>query len=160
MKNSYEIQRDSTQKTLRVLSVSPSREDQTCLRRIFSTPGWASYTLYKWNLATCRTVESAITTLQNNSVPIVLCEADLRSGTWRDMLEASRSLSSPPLLIVTSRLADNYLWAEALNLGAYDVLAKPFDEHEVVRIVSLAVMHWRDRAKISSEPAKAMSATG
>jgi CheY-like chemotaxis protein len=37
----------------------------------------------------------------------------------------------PPMLIVTSRLADDYLWAEALNLGAYDVLAKPFDASEV-----------------------------
>jgi hypothetical protein len=32
-------------------------------------------------------------------------------------------LPDPPVLIVTSRLADEYLWAEALNPGAYDVLA-------------------------------------
>ena len=31
-----------------------------------------------------------------------------------------------PLVIVASHLADDQLWAEALNLGAHDVLAKPF----------------------------------
>jgi DNA-binding response OmpR family regulator len=47
--------------------------------------------------------------------------------------------------MVTSRLADERLWAEALNLGAYDVLAKPFDGREVIRILSLAWQHWQDR---------------
>jgi DNA-binding NtrC family response regulator len=46
---------------------------------------------------------------------------------------------------VTSRAADERLWAEALNLGAYDVLAKPFDPTEVCRIVSLAWMHWAEQ---------------
>ena len=37
------------------------------------------------------------------------------------------------------------LWAEALNLGAYDVLAKPYDPTEVVRSVSLAWLQWTSR---------------
>jgi DNA-binding NtrC family response regulator len=49
------------------------------------------------------------------------------------------------MLIVTSRLADDRLWAEALNLGAYDVIAKPFDASEVVRIAGLACAHWNQR---------------
>ena len=53
-------------------------------------------------------------------------------------------LPDPPLLIVTSRLADERLWAEALNLGAWDVLAKPFAAEETIRIVSVARQHWRD----------------
>jgi DNA-binding response OmpR family regulator len=60
-------------------------------------------------------------------------------------LEQLASLPYPPFLIVSSRLADEYLWAEALNIGAYDVMAKPFDSREVVRIFSLAWLHWKDR---------------
>ena len=41
-------------------------------------------------------------------------------------------------MIVTSRLADDRLWAEVLNLGGYDVLAKPFDASEVARVVGTA----------------------
>ena len=39
---------------------------------------------------------------------------------------------------MASRFADDYLWVEALNLGAYDVLAKPFDITELTRSLSLA----------------------
>ena len=61
------------------------------------------------------------------------------------MLEQISLLPDPPLFIVTSRLADERLWAEALNLGAWDVLAKPFEADEVIRIVSIACQHWQDR---------------
>ena len=50
----------------------------------------------------------------------------------------------PPLQIVTSRLANDRLWAEALNLGAYDVLARPFDAAEVLRSVGMAWRRWQD----------------
>jgi DNA-binding response OmpR family regulator len=39
---------------------------------------------------------------------------------------------------VTSRLADERLWAEVLSLGGYDVLMKPFDVSEVYRVIRLA----------------------
>ena len=74
------------------------------------------------------------------------------------MLARIKRLPTPPLLIVTSRLADEYLWAEALNLGAYDVVAKPFDSHELIRVVSFAWLHWND--KYSTSPPKVMAAYG
>jgi FixJ family two-component response regulator len=54
-------------------------------------------------------------------------------------------MPAPPLLVVTSKNADDALWAEALNLGAYDVLSKPFDKTEVMRIISLAWLHWKEQ---------------
>jgi len=47
-------------------------------------------------------------------------------------------------MIVTSDHAESSLWADVLNLGAYDVLAKPFDKSEVIRVISLAWLEWRD----------------
>ena len=41
-------------------------------------------------------------------------------------------MAEPPVVIVTSRIADDSLWAEVLNLGGYDVLAKPFREAELI----------------------------
>ena len=71
-------------------------------------------------------------------IPLVVCERDLSQGTWQDFLVQSLLLANPPFFIVASRLADDYLWAEALNLGAHDVLAKPFDLIELTRSLSLA----------------------
>jgi FixJ family two-component response regulator len=42
-------------------------------------------------------------------------------------------------VIVTSRLADDCLWAEVLNLGSYDLLMKPFDGEETVRVLAMAM---------------------
>lgn len=99
--------------------------------------------------------------MSQEKIPIVICESNLLPGTWQDMLHCLRLLSDPPFLIVTSRLADGHLWAEALNLGAYDVLAKPFDKDEVVRIVSLAWQHWNDQLAPSTQAAEAwMAAAG
>ena len=75
----------------------------------------------------------------------MICECNLGAGSWKDALDAIRNLASPPLLIVTSVHADEYLWAEALNLGAYDVLAKPFSPAEVTRVVDLACQRWANR---------------
>ena len=52
-----------------------------------------------------------------------------------------------PLLIVTSRLADAYLGAEVLNLGGYDVLAKPFKSAEFIQVMSMAWRRWKSECK-------------
>jgi FixJ family two-component response regulator len=69
--------------------------------------------------------------------------SDVPPHSWRDLLTEITGLSKTPFLIVTSPQADDRLWAEALNLGAYDVLPKPFDEAEVRRSVGIAVLHWQ-----------------
>jgi len=48
-------------------------------------------------------------------------------------------LRASSVLVVTSKLADESLWAEVLNLGGDDVLAQPFDHEEVTRVVRSAV---------------------
>ena len=54
------------------------------------------------------------------------------------MLRDLRRLAQPPQLIVTSRTADDYLWAEVLNIGGYDVLPQPLERDEVERVVAAA----------------------
>jgi DNA-binding response OmpR family regulator len=85
---------------------------------------------------------------------VVVCERDLPDGDWKDVLEVTASLPNPPSVIVTSRLADEYLWAEVLNLGGYDVLAKPLDQQEVSRSLNLAWGRWTNQQN-SAEHAKA-----
>ena len=54
------------------------------------------------------------------------------------MLRALQHLPVPLPLVVTARLADEYLWAEVLHEGGYDVLAQPFAQEEVLRVISAA----------------------
>ncbi|HXK04665.1 MAG TPA: hypothetical protein VMS37_19845 [Verrucomicrobiae bacterium] len=128
-----------------VLSLSPNRDDHTSLRTIFDRSEWSLFGESKWALRVCTGVESALTALREDTIPIVIAERDLAPVSWKEMLARISLLPDPPLLIVTSLLADEYLWAEALNLGVYDVLAKPFDASEVIRVLSLAWQHWLNR---------------
>jgi DNA-binding response OmpR family regulator len=69
---------------------------------------------------------------------VVVCDQTLADGDWRDLLRDLQSEQEMPPLIVSSRLADDRLWAEVLNLGGYDLLTKPFAVAEVSRVVRLA----------------------
>jgi CheY-like chemotaxis protein len=133
-------------RTVTVLSVDPIATDHAALKQIFSRSEWSLCPDSKWNLTDSPTLDSAIETIRQKPIPILMCACDQQPDTWKEMLEVFATMSHPPLLIVTSRTADDRLWAEALNLGAYDVLAKPFDQSEVTRIVSLAWLHWKERS--------------
>jgi len=98
-----------------------------------------------WQLHRNSSVEAAIKTLGRESIPIVISDGDRMPWVWKELLERFGRLPKPPLQIVTSRVANDRLWAEALNLGAYDVLARPFDAAEVLRTVSMAWQRWQDR---------------
>jgi DNA-binding response OmpR family regulator len=78
--------------------------------------------------------------LRDQPMPVVITERDLPLGDWKDILAAIQLLPHPPLLVVTSRLADEYLWTEVLNLGGHDVLAKPFQAVELQWVLESA---WR-----------------
>ena len=86
------------------------------------------------NVRVARSYVEAACQLGGSRIPIVICEARFDGGTWRELLDHST-------IIVTSRIADEALWAEVLNLGGYDVLAQPFDHTEVLRVTGAALRH-------------------
>ena len=135
-----------------VLSVSPTEEVHFSLQGIFNHT--------KWNLAKTHSLASALDFLRAQKTPVVLCETDLRPGTWRELLEEITHAPDAPAVIVSSRLADDRLWAEALNLGAWDVLARPFVASEVFHAVSAAWRHWRNQHENSTTVVKVMRAAG
>ena len=73
--------------------------------------------------------------LRRRPYGVILTEAGLPDGSWLDILSLARNMAPGPEVIVTDPHADARFWAEALNLGAYDLLAQPFYESEVRRIL-------------------------
>jgi hypothetical protein len=130
-----------------VFHVGPQDQDLCVLADILGRNEWKMCPGTRWSLAATDNLPAAADRLPGHGVPIVLCERESLAGTWQDVLAHVGSFSVPPMLIVASRTADEYLWAEALNLGAYDVLAKPYQPSEVVRVLSMAWLHWMNRQK-------------
>jgi len=140
-------------KTVAVLAVSPHEADHVCLRGIFSHSNW--------RISSVKTCHEVVRFLQTNRMAVLVCESELADGDWKNVLESLSLLPLPPLLVVASRNADDNLWAEVLNLGAYDVLSKPFDRAEVTRIISLAWLHWKDQmARLRRQPLDRATAPG
>jgi DNA-binding NtrC family response regulator len=115
---------------VRILSVSADAADHLALRRLLAG--------VPCQIASSGTCRGALQHLIRGGISVVICEANLPDGTWLDILNDVQSSRERPLLIVTSRFADEYLWAEVLNLGGFDVIAKPFQEPEVRHIVESA----------------------
>ena len=134
---------------LTVLSVSPLDEDHVSLQAIIGHSTWMIFQ--------ARDLASALALLRQHEIAVVICERDLLLETWIDVLEHLNALPKAPSLIVTSRFADERLWAEALNLGAWDVLAKPFDRTELIRSVKSGWQHWHDQTHLSATAVKVMT---
>jgi DNA-binding NtrC family response regulator len=128
-----------------VALVGLDAQDQASLKKIlrgFQSPHAPAF---KWHVLPEPSVQSVLQAIEHEPIAIVICDRDWVADDWKSLLDQFAVLRRPPMLIVTSRLADDRLWAEALNLGAYDVIAKPFDASEVVRIAGLACAHWNQR---------------
>ena len=89
--------------------------------------------------------EEALAQLADSRISVVICETPLPDGSWKDLLACMARAKASSVLVVTSKLADESLWAEVLNWGGYDVLAQPFDREEVTRVVRSAIRASSDR---------------
>jgi DNA-binding NtrC family response regulator len=120
----------------RLLLVSPCIEDHSSLRRIFHHSPWEMYGVFRGS--------DALSFLHNHHlVPVVICECKLPDGDWKLVLRECDSVPVRPNLIVSARMADERLWAEVLNMGAFDLLAAaPFEAEEVIRVTESAWLAW------------------
>lgn len=112
-----------------ILAVFPSAEDEVALRTILGphTP----------SLQFVRTLQQGRARLGVGDVDILLTDSCPAPGSsWKDFLNENSFLANPATVVVASRLADTQLWAEVLSFGRYDLLAKPFDDDEVVRVLT------------------------
>jgi DNA-binding NtrC family response regulator len=139
-------------KVVAVLAISPHEEDHACLRAIIGRTNWKIFEVHDCH--------DAMIYLLKNRVGVLICERELPDGDWKTLLDSLSALPFQPLVVVSSRDADATLWAEVLNRGAYDVLAKPFDRIEFTRIISLAWLHWREKATRGLRDASAREAPG
>ena len=89
-------------------------------------------------LVKARDRRHAIKCLERDAIQVVIAESEIPGWNWKSALFHLQRLPSPPVLIVTSHNADDRLWSEVLNLGGYDVLARPFDAEELRRVVASA----------------------
>ena len=93
----------------------------------------------EWEVIWTRTCAEAVAAVRRTAAPIILCDEKFADGEWKELWNELGKSPCPPEFILASRLADERLWAELLNLGGYDLLTKPFRPEEVIRAVQGAL---------------------
>lgn len=134
---------------IHVLVVSPVDADLVILSNLIGHSAWT--------FESAANAAEAKSVLRDGHIQVVLCDSQLPDADWKKVLEMAQAQPHPPEVIVISRIADEALWAEVLNLGAWDVLLKPFRGKEVYDMVHNAWRHWtcahtkQARRKVASE---------
>lgn len=131
---------------VQIVLISPDDSDGLSLQRMFD----GSQATVTW----FRTRENALAHLRENPFGVVVVNADVADGCWQDVLEALSHFDHPPYLIVSSRVVDESVWAEVLNLGGYDVLSTPFEPDEVLRVCAGAWLAWKHTSMEDVPPRK------
>jgi DNA-binding NtrC family response regulator len=124
--------------TVQVIALLPSEDDRRSLRDIFAHSDS--------QLHFVGTLNELRAGLGNSRIGVVITDACLTDCDWKEVLETADRLKGRPQVIVTSRLADDRLWAEVLNLGGFDVLMMPLERTEVLHCVDTAWRTWQDRS--------------
>lgn len=98
------------------------------------------------HLIQASSLEQADLLLADGDSLVLLAEAYFAGGTWQDALALKRERHPEAVLVVASDRADERLWLDVLDQGAYDLILKPFDAEELLRILANADACARVRA--------------
>ena len=93
---------------------------------------------------TCDEAWNAANRLQS---PVVLCTRDVPGMEWRDAVRILASAVPHPCVILTSPVADDYLWKEIVASGGYDLLATPLRDVDASRSIKLALSYWKNTSR-------------
>lgn len=133
------------------LLISPSEREFETLYALFHN--------LNWKLQAAQSCRQAFSALNQNEVPVILCEDKLPDGNWRTV--RGHLAGGPAQLIVTFRLADERQWVDALDSGCYDVLMTPFRREEALRMIAGAWLQWQiERVGIADLTGPPMTAIG
>ena len=92
--------------------------------------------------------------LDQEKYGVVLTEARVPDGNWEDLMKAVAEARAYSTVVVTDPFADARFWADALQLGCYDVLAQPFCCSEVQRIITNALTPPVEHRRLANRPAQ------
>jgi FixJ family two-component response regulator len=100
----------------------------------------------QWDFRFTESCEAAFTIANRLVAPVILCDRDLPQTEWREAVRTLAALPHRPIVILLSKVADEYLWSEVFRIGGFDILAKPPRAEDVRRAVNLALAYWRSEA--------------
>jgi DNA-binding NtrC family response regulator len=93
-----------------------------------------------YEVATADSVSRALEVLERKNVDLILCDLHMPKASGLDLLRELRAQPAPaPAVIVMTAYTSTESAVEAMKLGAYDYVSKPFDVEELKLLVQRAL---------------------
>ena len=74
-----------------------------------------------------------------NPAPLVFTDTQLPDGTWADILAVAEKAAQHVNVIVVARVVNTRFYVEAIETGAFDFLAPPFNAADLAYVVRTAL---------------------
>jgi len=74
-----------------------------------------------------------------NPAPLVFTDTQMPDGNWADILKVAEKAKRPVNVIVVARVVDTRFYVEAIETGAFDFIAPPFNATDLAYVVRSAV---------------------
>jgi two-component system response regulator PilR (NtrC family) len=115
----------------RILIVDDERGMRDLLSILLKKEGYA--------VEACESVEKARGSVGRGDLDLVICDISMPGGSGLEVLKQSRTSNPETPVIMITAYASTESAVEALKLGAYDYLIKPFDVEEMKIVVRNAL---------------------
>jgi len=120
----------------RLLLIDPDLQVQELINEVF--PPDSAEVTFEESLESWEKVVK-----DNSSLDVILMDLTNPVERCFELVSQLKDMCPPTEIILISRIADDYLWVESVQRGAYDLLPKPLHRNEVHRIVTNATQKSR-----------------
>ena len=136
-----------------ILVASSEIESRRALKEILEREGYDTICVSR--IAECADV------LASHDVHLVFSEKNLADGDYRELLRRSKSMRPAIRIVVTSRHADWDEYKQALQAGAFDLIASPCQPTDVLWMIIQAKRDEYQKAAVAkTTPMAAAAAVG
>ena len=116
-----------------ILLASQRDDDYRTLQSFLHGTKWSVERALSWN--------EVSSFCERHLNPVVLVDRCFQGADWQSTVASILDPAARRCVILLSDVSDPYLWNELVRHGGFDVLARPFECPEVLRILAFAQRH-------------------
>jgi DNA-binding response OmpR family regulator len=92
----------------------------------------------EWDLQRVQDVEQSLHTLDAFPARLVIYDWTPERDDWRFAIDRLSARQNHPCILLASRVIDEYLWAELVTHGGFDIIHRSADPEQLIRAVRFA----------------------
>ena len=100
-------------------------------------------TLCGWEMRLTRSVEQSVRVLDEFKPPLVVYDWASEEDDWRFAVDRLTARPDRPCVLLASRVVDEYLWAEVVRHGGFDVIPRSANSEQLIGSIRFACFSLR-----------------